>query len=414
MIKLIIIILSFIMLKPAASQWVQQYSDTSLVFQDVFFTDNNTGYTIATKNIFSDTTKIFKTTNGGNNWLSIPSLTFNAKSIHFTSNNTGYAVGILGLIVKTTNGGLNWFSQSNPLGTAHLTAIEFIGTDTGYIVGEEGVFLKTNNTGINWFILSNNIFESYSCLDFINATTGYYAGEDDTDGLIYKTTDGGLNWVYRYRMPPSYTSISFSNINTGFAVSNDGVVYKTTTGGQVFLDWDLASPIASSNDVKTFNKDTVVVACNGGMYGTTNAGINWILQYSTTPGHSFSALHFINKDTGYAVSNKGTIIKTTNGGEPIGIQQISNGVPISYSLNQNYPNPFNPITNIKFDIVKSGLVNVNIYDALGRNVHQLVNQEMNAGSYKVDWDASAFPSGVYFYTIIVGNYKETKKMMLVK
>ena len=85
-----------------------------------------------------------------------------------------------------------------------------------------------------------------------------------------------------------------------------------------------------------------------------------------------------------------------------------------FELAQNYPNPFNPTTNIKFDIQKTSPTKLVVYDALGREVATLVNEELKAGSYQTDWDGSNYTSGVYFYTLQSGDYIETRKMLLLK
>ncbi len=88
--------------------------------------------------------------------------------------------------------------------------------------------------------------------------------------------------------------------------------------------------------------------------------------------------------------------------------------PINYSLSQNYPNPFNPITNIIFSIPQKNKVELNVYNTLGERVISLVNEEKEAGSYKVSFNASNLPSGVYFYRISVGEFNQTKKLILLK
>ncbi|HEY3249680.1 MAG TPA: T9SS type A sorting domain-containing protein [Ignavibacteria bacterium] len=113
----------------------------------------------------------------------------------------------------------------------------------------------------------------------------------------------------------------------------------------------------------------------------------------------------------------------------IGIEPISNQVPSDFKLYQNYPNPFNPVTKIRFKISPVGAqyivpVQIIIYDALGREVTTLVNEKLSPGTYEAEWpacrscgagrDASNYPSGVYFYKLIAGNYSETKKMVLIK
>ncbi len=88
--------------------------------------------------------------------------------------------------------------------------------------------------------------------------------------------------------------------------------------------------------------------------------------------------------------------------------------PASFNLAQNYPNPFNPSTIINFSIPKAGLVTLKVYDLLGQEVTTLVNEELAAGTYKTDFDASNLTSGIYFYTIRSNNFIDTKKMTLVK
>jgi hypothetical protein len=89
-------------------------------------------------------------------------------------------------------------------------------------------------------------------------------------------------------------------------------------------------------------------------------------------------------------------------------------IPKTYSMSQNYPNPFNPITQIKYDIPKQGLVTLKVFDVLGREVAKLVNDVKAPGSYVVDFDASKFASGTYFYRLEAGTFSDVKKMLLIK
>ena len=97
-----------------------------------------------------------------------------------------------------------------------------------------------------------------------------------------------------------------------------------------------------------------------------------------------------------------------------GLDNISNSPPSRYFLYENYPNPFNPVTRIKFDLPENTNVRLIIYDILGREVTILVDGIMQAGRYVIDWNASEFASGIYFYRITANNYKETRKMFLIK
>ena len=80
----------------------------------------------------------------------------------------------------------------------------------------------------------------------------------------------------------------------------------------------------------------------------------------------------------------------------------------------NYPNPFNPMTKIKFDLPKSSGVRITVFDVTGKEVAVIVNETLQAGSYQTEWDASAYPSGVYFYRMQADGYTETKRMTLIK
>jgi type IX secretion system substrate protein len=97
----------------------------------------------------------------------------------------------------------------------------------------------------------------------------------------------------------------------------------------------------------------------------------------------------------------------------VGIKK-ENEIPEKYSLSQNYPNPFNPATNIRFDIAGKQFVVLKIFDILGKEILTLVNEELNPGKYNIDWNAANFPSGVYFYRIQAGDFKDSKKMVLIK
>ena len=85
-----------------------------------------------------------------------------------------------------------------------------------------------------------------------------------------------------------------------------------------------------------------------------------------------------------------------------------------YKLMQNYPNPFNPITNIQFRISNFEFVNLKVYDALGNEISTLINEELSAGEYEIEFDGKELPSGIYYYQLSVGSFRESKKMVLLK
>ena len=88
--------------------------------------------------------------------------------------------------------------------------------------------------------------------------------------------------------------------------------------------------------------------------------------------------------------------------------------PAKFELKQNYPNPFNPTTSIECVVPSSEYVSLKVYDILGNEVVTLVNEKKDAGSYKVNFDASQLSSGVYFYKLNAGTFNRIGKMLLIK
>lgn len=101
-------------------------------------------------------------------------------------------------------------------------------------------------------------------------------------------------------------------------------------------------------------------------------------------------------------------------GGTIKVEKISTEVPADFVLGQNYPNPFNPKTVINYELPSANIVKITVYNSLGKEVAELVNERQSAGSYKVTFDASDYSSGVYFYKFETAGFTETKRMILVK
>jgi len=142
---------------------------------------------------------------------------------------------------------------------------------------------------------------------------------------------------------------------------------------------------------------------------TINLGDSVIIGFALVAGDSSLANIQQNADAAKAQWNllrNGGFIPVTISGDV--------SPPLTFGLAQNYPNPFNPTTKLEFQIARRSLVSLKIFDLLGREVATLVDEERSPGSYRVNWDASRFPSGVYFYRLQAGSFMETKRMVLLK
>jgi hypothetical protein len=201
------------------------------------------------------------------------------------------------------------------------------------------------------------------------------------------------------------------------AIANNGSFYGVLHTG------DNSNPL-----LLKINKNTGQAQLRGIMYGGANQGPQGI-AFDRRPGGFFwwpiyrpnaqSILMHIDTVTAFLTLNAvypdsthicGFII-TDN---LVGVKNISAEIPSQYTLNQNYPNPFNPVTKIQFSLPKQENIKLVIFDILGRETQTVINKEMNAGTYEIEWDGIDYPSGIYYYTLYFGDQFLTKKMVLVK
>jgi photosystem II stability/assembly factor-like uncharacterized protein len=425
--KSILSLFVFFLFSPSVfSQWVIQYthSPSQSIYCLKFF-DNNTGYHSGVL-YNSSTMNIYKTTNGGLNYTAQNS-DYTAQrfmSIFMRHPDTVFISGNYGKILRTVNGGNNWVTlYSDTL--IQFWGLYFVNSNTGYAAGSSGRIMKTTNKGDNWNIL---ITPSQTALDgiyFVNETTGYVGGAN----IFLKTTDAGQTWVNKVG---SFTSpfetagaVYFSDANTGIYSTNAARIVRTTDGGETYTlvysqtgggaVWGLSFPTPLIGYGCT-NVGTVVKTVNG--------GLNWIEQ-STPLTENLYEISFPSINTGYICAWSGKILKTTNGGATY-INKISAVSPDKYELHQNYPNPFNPETVIGYSLLKNGFVVLKVYDILGKEIATLVNEFQQAGTYETQFPNNQYtnnklPGGVYFYKLEIidptgwtQNYKETKKMLMIK
>ena len=154
---------------------------------------------------------------------------------------------------------------------------------------------------------------------------------------------------------------------------------------------------------------------------SNNGNLLWTVTYLGNPVyHCFTTAIDVDKLGNVFVTGEcqipatGYDFVTLKIDQTTGIIQIFSEIPKSYSLYQNYPNPFNPTTNINYDIPASGFVSLKVFDIIGKEIETLVNEKQTAGSYSISFNASTYPSGIYFYKLETNNFSETKKMLLIK
>jgi hypothetical protein len=219
---------------------------------------------------------------------------------------------------------------------------------------------------------------------------------NDWDPFYRGTIDGGTNWTSgfidassnRCRIVDLIAVRNAANMfKVGYVQDSTAGTYGYYTGGNGVTGFILPNPLAIS-PVGVDSTFTKVIA------GYANDGDDCFAVYSMGSGANIYGSR---------------LCLTT-----IGIINNNNGVPKVYWLSQNYPNPFNPSTSIHFAIPKSGFVKLTVTDITGKEVKTLVNEQLIAGNYDYNFDASNFASGVYFYKITADDFADTKKMVLIK
>ena len=377
--------------------WSIKPTGTSITLWESYFINDNTGW-IAEGNVESPPGIIIKTTDQGESWVTqYTSNTCWFTNVWFLNNQTGYAVGSSQKVIKTTNGGTNWDFITMGSGSTELETVFFPDSATGYITGWGGLLYKSTDAGNSWFSVisgtGNNLYASY----FLNYNFGIVAG---AGGTILRTLDGN-NWVSQ----PSGTtsqifSVYFYNKAYGWAVGDNGTVVKSTDRGDTWFPLNSGTTIRLEI-VAFVNQMTGWIA--GGWTGsivkkTVDGGNNWVTQNVGSNNRFYSAWFFR---------------------QPLIIESESNKIPTEFNLYQNYPNPFNPTTRIKFDLpyyayIGDQNVQLVVLDITGREIATLLNEKLNPGSYEVQWDASNYSSGIYFYTLRTNKFIQTQKMILVK
>jgi Arylsulfotransferase (ASST)/Secretion system C-terminal sorting domain len=244
----------------------------------------------------------------------------------------------------------------------------------------------------------NGVGRNYSSID-------EFAPPVDSLGFYSRTTGtafgpANYSWTYQATPPSSMYAGDISgaqrqpNGNTIICVGTTGTFYEVTTAGAVV--WKYICPV------------------------TNNGPLHWNDSIPHDPTHSNEYMNMVFRVRRYAPNFSGFTGKNMTPGNFIelyqsGVRELGGSeIPGKFDLFQNYPNPFNPETNIKFDIPKSSLVKISVYDMLGREVESLVNEKLSAGSYKSNWNAMNYPSGVYFCRIQAGDYVKNIKMILLK
>jgi photosystem II stability/assembly factor-like uncharacterized protein len=391
---------------------------------------------------------VLRTTNSGYNWANLTGngipATVSLVNIYGISSLVVLAAGYIGsdtYVYRTSNSGLNWslvFTQLN----GFINGIWFNGAMNGFMTGDPVAgrwsLWKTNNGGINWDSTGMYLLQRNGELGWNNSL--FRRGNETWFGTdkarIYHSATGNVPWD---------TQSTGSNLNVYAIWSSTGSPITAFAGGDSLLKstnggalWNIVSS-AGTGSITGFTSFYFVstnwyIRSNSNIYYSIGGNPVWSVNY-TAPSGNFTHIAGFRENFGggagaiYAVRNNGGISRLNYIVE--GVTIVSNEIPERYKLDQNYPNPFNSTTVFRFEApklnsgtggeIRGGYLRLLIYNSLGQEIASMANEVLQPGTYKVEWNGNNFPSGVYYYRLLVtdpsgGNvvYSDSKKMIMIK
>jgi len=400
-----------------------------------------------------------------NTFYYYPSISVSGSDVHviYVRNHNAYDIVSY---KRSTDGGVTWGSEiqvTSTTNSSQFPSISVSGLEVHAVwqfwtsPARQIQYVHSTDRGASWGALTQ-LTNSPGNLSFpsvsVSGLTVHIIWYSYDNGIYYKrSTDGGTSWLAETRLSSNQAiskspSVTLSGslvyvVWQDYRDLNCEIYYKRSTDAG--SGWGADSRLTNAPDSSVYPSVTASGQIVHVVWQDNRVG-NWEIYYkrSTDGGTSWgadsrltnnsansqypsmsisgSAVNVIwqdNRDGNYEI-----YYKRDPTGNLIGIKSINSEIPKEFSLYQNYPNPFNPTTKIRFAIPSAGAqyiehVQLIIYDILGKELSTLVNEQLNPGTYEVEWpaptgNASNYPSGVYFYKLISNQFTETKKMVLVK
>lgn len=368
---------------------------------DVFFINSQIGWCGAGFG------SIFKTTDGGQNWVEQISNIGYVRCVEFFNANIGYAGTLGGKFMRTTDGGTTWVNLApaiNPAPKA-ICGISLADSLVGYAVGQwdtPGFFLKTTDGGLSW--QSHDMSEyAMALVDvfFISRDTGFVTGQGVSGkAVILYTTDGGLSWTKKFESSPiGHYVWKIQRVTTDFWVGsiqtfNGGRFAKSFDGGQSWTEHTAPVPDMQGIGFATPLHGWVGGYING-FYETKDGGDNW--EYINF-GASFNRFYFLNSGLAYASGSSiykfsDTTLTATH--QPLASKEHEDGFDLTLS-----PNPTSGIMDIKFMLPVEDNLRMGIYAMNGALIREVYHQRgLLPGVYTFEIDGTQLPAGAYFLGI---------------
>ncbi|MCX6136785.1 MAG: T9SS type A sorting domain-containing protein [Ignavibacteriales bacterium] len=369
-------------------------------------------------------------TNNGTSWsanINVGTTTVYALAV---SGANLYA-GTSGGFYHSTNNGTSWHVDNVGLTYPYVNALAVSDTNIFVGTGGSGVFHSTNN-GTSWHVDTVGLTSSAVFSLAVNGVS-LFAG---TAMNVFRSNDDATSWsVVKNGLTNTISAQSLFISGTNLYAGTSGGVYHSANNGTSWAEAGLTKLSVHAFAVSDAN---LFAGTRGkGVFLSTDNGTSWTDVSTGWPDSTFvSALAISGSNliaaTVYYGRTHGGIWKRPLSEMITSVNKLTTVVPARFGLDQNYPNPFNPSTNISFSLPSKSFVSLKIFDLIGREISTLFSEEMSAGNYSRQWNASNVPSGVYFYRLSAvpmarrdlvptygrngqaGSFTETKRLVLMK
>ncbi len=366
--------------------------------------------------------------------------------------------GTNGGMVRSTTGGGNWINIDNGLTSSNVNTVKYFAdfpdpsgslfagsgkvfwstnngdlwsvypSDTTNVPGNPTIYTILNRQNQIWIGTSKGVYYQQGSGSWASANSGFPFGDNisvysliNIGNDIFTGSDRGVFklvdtvWVEKNSgLTDTYVSSLMSSNNYLFAgggISSSGV-YISSDNGE---NWSIAPSSPAATAILTIGPNVFAGNFGDGVWLSTNYGSTWNQINDGFTGSAYYVLSLAaNGQNIFAGTNAASVWKRPLSQIITDVNDLSTNQHTKYILEQNYPNPFNPSTTIKFSILNEEFVSMKVFNSLGEEVADLLNETKPAGNYSVSFDASKLTSGIYFYRLSSGSYNQTRKMILVK
>ncbi len=357
---------------------------------------------------------VYRSTDDGMTWAQVNqgmSLSITCVAVRGSSL---YAGTRSGGIFLTTDDGTSWTHLSDCSGFIDALVV----TDTTIVASNGGsqghgpdgnIFLSTDN-GESWTTINSNLTNTNA---WALAISGPYIFAGTQGGGVFRTNNNGTSWtqVNSGLSNDTVRALAANDTNV-FAGTQEGLSHSTDNGNswsKIDIQVNSGQKFVSVGTL-AMRGDSLFACTDQGAYFSIDNGTTW----TAMPGASLMDILALAATNNYLFAGTSHSVWRAPISEVTDVRVFSQVLSMSYLLEQNYPNPFNPTTVISYQLPTNTLVALKVFDILGREVKTLVDERQSTGSHSVRFNATNLPSGVYFYRLEAGTYRDTEKMLLLK